>query len=95
MHGHRVELRAAEVITPVQCLHWHLVRVRFGDRVREGLGLRLGLGLGAGLGLGGGLGSLVQGRRLLTMCILCDLGRHQSVAHIVSTTIVIVSRAAP
>ena len=76
MHGHRVELGATEVITPVKRLWWNLVRVR--------LGVRLGLGLGLGVGLE----ALVQGRRTLTMCIPPDLGRHQSAAHIVSIVIV-------
>ena len=35
MHGHRVELGATEVITPVKRLWWNLVRVRVRGRVRD------------------------------------------------------------
>ena len=59
MHGHRVELRAAEVITPVQCLRWHLVRVRGRVRARARVKVRVGIKGRVGV-WGGGWGLLCR-----------------------------------
>ena len=56
MHGHRVELRAAEVITPVQCLRWHLVRVRVGGRVRARARVKVRVGIRGRVGVRGMVG---------------------------------------